>query len=152
MTRTEGAFLILRMCGAAVAIAIAATTVYAQSAAIGQRQQSMKAIAGAAKEPGAILKGQAPFDLGQVQSSLKIYQQEGEKLKTLWPDDSKAGDHASMPEIWEKKAHFLGLLDKFVADSKAAETAITDEATLKAEWPKVMRSCGGCHREFRKPS
>lgn len=140
------------MCGAAVAIAIAATTVYAQSAAIGQRQQSMKAIAGAAKEPGAILKGQAPFDLSKVQASLKIYQQEGEKLKTLWPDDSKAGDHASMPAIWEKKEQFLGLLDKLVADAKAAEAAITDEATLKAEWPKVMRNCGGCHKDFRKPS
>ena len=32
----------------------------------------------------------------------------------------------------------------------AAEAAIKDEATFKAEWGKVMGNCGACHKEYRK--
>ena len=37
------------------------------------------------------------------------------------------------------------------ADAKAAHGAIKDEASFKAEWPKVVANCGGCHKEYRKP-
>jgi cytochrome c556 len=133
------------------AVLIGATTVYAQSAAISARQESMKAIAGAAKEPGAVMKGEAKFDLAKVHSSLAVYQEQAEKLKNLWPDDSKSGDTAALPAVWEKKSDFITLFDKLAANAKAAAANIKDEASFKAEWPKVMSSCGGCHKEYRKP-
>lgn len=133
------------------AVLIGATTVYAQSAAISSRQEAMKAIAGAAKEPGAVMKGEAKFDLAKVHSSLAVYQEQAARLKNLWPDDSKSGDTAALPAVWEKKSEFIALFDKLAANAKAASANIKDEASFKAEWPKVMSSCGGCHREYRKP-
>lgn len=133
------------------AVLISATTVYAQSAAVSARQEAMKAIAGAAKEPGAVMKGEAKFDLAKVHSSLAVYQEQAVKLKNLWPDDSKSGDTAALPAVWEKKSEFIALFDKLAANAKAAAANIKDEASFKAEWPKVMSSCGGCHKEYRKP-
>lgn len=132
-------------------VAVGATAVHAQSA-ISQRQEAMKAIAGASKLPGAVLKGQAEFDLTKIHGSLAIYQAEAAKLKELWPEDSKSGaDTAALPAIWERRNDFIALFDKLAADAKIATEKIKDEATFKAEFPKVMSNCGGCHKQYRKP-
>lgn len=142
----------IRAMSAAIIFAAGATIAYAQSGVVDQRQNAMKAIAKAAGTPGAMLKGQAPFDLAKVQETLNVFKAQGVKLKELWPEASKSEASASMPVVWDKHAEFLGLFDQLVAATDTASAAIKDEASLKAEWPKVMRSCGGCHREYRKPS
>lgn len=142
----------LRVVATFAAIAVGATVVYAQSAAIGQRQQIMKSIGGAMKDPGGMMKGETPFDLAKVQASLKTISEGAPKMKALFPDDSKTGgDTAALPAVWEKKADFLGRYDKMAADATAASAAIKDEASFKAEWPKIGANCGGCHKEYRKP-
>jgi cytochrome c556 len=142
----------IRIFSVVAVIAVGATAVFAQSAAISQRKEAMKAQAAAAKEPGAMMKGEAKFDLAKVHNSLAVYQEQAAKAKNLWPDDSKTGGETeALPVIWEKKSDFLGRFDKFAADAKAAAAAIKDEASFKAEWPKVMSNCGGCHKEYRKP-
>ena len=140
----------IRVLSIAVAIAIGATAVHAGADAVKQRQEAMKAIAGAAKEPGAVLKGESQFDLAKIHSSLATYQEQAAKLKDLWPEGSNNGDTAALPAVWEKKSEFLALFDKMVADAKAAAANIKDEASFKAEWPKVMSNCGACHKEYRK--
>lgn len=144
----------MRIFSLAAAVAVGATivtAVNAQTDVIGQRQQAMKAIAGAAKEPGAVLKGQAKFDLNKVHQSLAVYQEQAEKLRGLWPEGSNNGDTAALPIVWEKHDEFLAKFDKLAADAKAAASSIKDEASFKAEWPKVMSNCGGCHKQYRKP-
>jgi len=142
----------LRVVAAVAALAIGATVVLAQNAAvIDQRKQAMKAFGGAAKEPGAMNKGDAPFDLPKVQASLKSIEETATKAKGLFPDDSKIGETDTLPAAFEKKADLLARFDKIGADAKAAAGAIKDEATFKAEWPKVVTNCGGCHKEYRKP-
>jgi len=141
----------LRYLAIAAALAIGATTVYAQNAdVIDQRQKSMKALGGAAKGPGGMMKGATPFDLAVVKTSLMTFQEQAAKSKDLYPDDSKSGDTKALPIVWEKKDDFLGKFDGLVAAAKAAETSITDEASFKAEWGKVMASCGGCHKVYRE--
>jgi len=132
----------LRTVAILAAIAVSATAVYAQSAAIGQRKEAFKAMAGAAKAPGAMIKGEAPFALPAVQTA----------LKALFPDDSKTGDTNVLPVAFEKRADLTARFDKLAADAKAAEGAIKDEASFKTEWPKVVSNCGGCHKEYRKPN
>jgi len=141
----------MRAFSVAIMMAAIATVAYAKSAAIEQRQDAMDAIADASKVPGGMLKGEVPFDLAKVQASLTTYQKQLAKMKDLWPDDSKVGDTRALPAVWEKRAEFLGLVDKFLDDSKAASAAIKDEASLKSEWPKLMLNCVGCHREYRRP-
>jgi cytochrome c556 len=142
----------LRVVAAMAALAIGATVVLAQNAAvIEQRKQAMKAFGGAAKGPGAMNKGDAPFELPKVQASLKTIQETAVKAKDLFPDDSKIGETDALPAAFEKKADLLARLDSLAAAAKSAEGAIKDEATFKAEWPKVVSQCGGCHKEYRKP-
>lgn len=143
----------LRIASALAVIAVGATAVYAQNLdIIKTRKESMKAVGGAAKEPGAMMKGEAKFELAKVQAALKVYQAESAKQKDMYPDNSKTGgDTTALPAIWDKKADFNGRFDKLVADAKAAEGTIKDEASFKTEWPKVMSNCGGCHKEYRVP-
>ena len=134
-------------------LAVTATIVLAQGAvspAIKERQQLMKGQGAAFKEPTAMFKGEAPFDLAKVQASLTSLQQSAAKGPSLFPDDSKiGGDTAALPEIWEKKADFIAIFAKLGADAAAAAANIKDEPTFKAEWPKVVSNCGNCHKTYR---
>jgi cytochrome c556 len=142
----------LRIVAAVSALAIGATVVLAQNAAvIEQRRAAMKAFGGAAKGPGGMVKGDAPYNGDTVKASLKTIQETAAKAKGLFPDDSKEGETDALPAAFEKKADLFARLDKIAADAKAAEGTIKDEATFKAEWPKVVSNCGGCHKEYRKP-
>jgi cytochrome c556 len=117
---------------------------------IKERQDLMKANAEATKAPTAMLKGEAPFDLVKVKASLKTFQENSIKLKTLWPEDSKAGgDTRALPAVWTSMTDYLAWFDGFAKDAKAAEAAITDEASFKKEWKNVADYCGGCHKDFR---
>ena len=137
---------------AAAVFAIGTTAALSQSATIGQRKEIMKGVGAAAKDTGAMMRGEAPFDLAKVQAALKTYIDAAKKVPDLFPDDSKTGgDTTVLPAIWEKKAEFNAIFTKFAADSVAAQGAIKDDASFKAEWPKVMSNCGTCHKGFRVP-
>jgi cytochrome c556 len=141
-----------RVMAVVAALAVGATAVWAQNAAgIAARKDAMKAFGGAAKGPGGMAKGDAPFELPKVQASLKTIQETAVKAKGLFGDDTKTGETDALPAAFEKKADLMARFDKLGADAKAAEGAIKDEASFKAEWPKVVSNCGGCHKEYRKP-
>jgi cytochrome c556 len=142
----------LRVVAVVAALAVGATAVWAQNAAgIAARKEAMKGLGGANKGPGAMSKGDAPFELPKVQASLKTFEETAVKAKGLFGDDTKTGETDALPAAFEKKADLFARFDKLAADSKAAAGAIKDEATFKAEWPKVLSNCGGCHKEYRKP-
>lgn len=71
-------------------------------------------------------------------------------MPTLFPADSKTGGETkALPSIWENKAKFDGIFAKLDTDLAAAITAVKDEASFKAEAPKVLGNCGACHNDFR---
>jgi cytochrome c556 len=125
----------------------------AQNAAvIKERKEAFKAMGDAAKPTGAMLKGEADFDLAAIKNAIKVYQEKAAILPKLFPDDSKEGEKTeALPVIWENKADFEGRFAKLAEMAKAAETSITDADTFAEEWPKVMGNCGGCHKKYRKP-
>ena len=139
----------LRVAATIAALGIGVTVVYAQNLdAIKNRRDVMKAIANAGITNFKMMKGEAPFDLAKVQAGLKIYQDEAVKLKGLFPDDSKTGgDTDASPKIWQQRTEFNAAIDTFINGAKVAAGAIRDEATFKAEYPKVVMSCGGCHKD-----
>lgn len=138
----------LRVVAAVAALAIGATAVYAQNLdVIKQRREAMRTIAGASGPNFKIMKGEAPFNLAAVQAGLETMHVQATKLKGLFPDDSKMGGSTdASPTIWEKRAEFNAVVDKWVADIKAAAAAIKDEASFKTDYPKVSDGCGGCHK------
>jgi cytochrome c556 len=138
----------LRVLAAVAALATGATVVLAQNAdIIKQRREAMRAIAKAGSPPFKMFKGELAFDLAPVQAGLKTYQEQGAKLKGLFPEDSQKGETDAAPKIWQKKGEFEAAIDTFINTAKTAESAIKDEATFKAEYQKVVQSCGGCHKE-----
>jgi cytochrome c556 len=141
----------LRIVAGLVLLALGAGVVEAQNTAvIKQRQDLMKANAEALKAPAAMLKGDAPFDLAKVQASLKALQEQSAKVKPLWTEDTKTGgDTRALPAVWKDLKGYLGRFDTMATSAKAAAAAIKDEASFKTAFPKVLGSCGGCHKEYR---
>ena len=122
----------------------------AQSDAIAARQAILGSFGKAVKEPGAMLRHEAAFDLAIVQASLKTIAEGAPKLKSLFPDDSKSGAYTeALPVIWDKKDDFLKVVDQLANSAKAARAAIKDEATFRSEWGKVSSNCRACHKVYR---
>ncbi len=134
---------------AGLAIALGATAVLAQDV-IAQRRDIMKGVGAATRDPGAMLKGEQPFDLAKVQASLATYQDAAKKMPGLYPAGSQTGgDTSAAPKIWEDPAGFKAAFDKFAADAAAAAAAIKDDASFKANFPNVLKNCGSCHESYR---
>ena len=136
---------------AAFATALAATAVVAQTDVVKQRETLMKEFGNVTKPVGGMLRGSVPFDLAAVKAALDTYAKNAKVLPSLFPAGSGEGTDA-LPSVWERKAEFDGLFAKLASDATAANGAITDEASFKANFPGVIRTCGTCHDSFRKKS
>ena len=142
--------LIVRTLVVSAAAAIALSGAYAQSAAIAKRKDILKGFGDATKPVAAMLKGEAAYDGAAVQKALAAYAAGSKQLKDLFPADSKTGgDTAALPKIWDEKAKFDAIFDKLAADATAAAGAIKDEASLKANFGKVLGNCKACHDDYR---
>src|SRR4051812_8057622 len=97
----------LRPVLAALALAAVTTLAVAQEDVITQRQAIYKSFGRVSRDPGLMLKGDAPFDLAKVKTALETFADGSSKLPNLFPEDSKTGhDTAALPSIWEDKAKF----------------------------------------------
>jgi cytochrome c556 len=142
--------MMIRTVFAAAVFAFGVTAVAAQSDPIAARKALMKTNGDQAKIVGAMLKGDAPFDLTKAKAALASFEEAGEKAPALFPDNSKTGgDTAALPKIWEDKADFDARLAKIAADAKAAQGTVTDLDSFKAAWPAIGKQCGGCHELYR---
>ena len=117
--------------------------------AIEARQTILKGMGDEARPLAAMLKGEAAFDLARVAAALKVHAEGAEALKALYPDNSRTGKTEASPRIWVEKERFLGLYTQLATDAKAAAAAITDEASFKAQFPKVLSDCKACHDDYR---
>lgn len=117
--------------------------------AIEARQTILKGIGDDTRPVVAMLKGEAPFDLAKVKTALKTQAEGADKLPGFFPDNSRTGRTEASPRIWAEKERFFGLYAKLAADARAAETSITDAASLKAVFPGLLADCKACHDDFR---
>jgi cytochrome c556 len=132
-------------------LALGVTAAIAQSNVVEQRQALMKEMGAQTRPIGAMMRGQEPFDLAKVQAGLKVFAENPKKFVTLFPESSKNAEKTeALPTIWENKAKFEATGNKLSQDAQTAMTTIKDEASFKAEMPKVLQNCGACHNEFRK--
>jgi len=133
-------------------IAFSAVAAGAQNVnVIEQRQNLMKQNSQVTKGPAGMLREQGSFNLQQVQAALKTLSENAKKIPALFPADSKTGgDTKALPAIWENKAGFDEIAVKMDTQAQAALASITDEASFKAQFPKVLENCGTCHKTFRK--
>ena len=140
----------IRMSMIAAAFIVGISVAGAQSTdMITARKDVLKGFGAAAREPGQMLRGEAPFDLAKAQNLMRVLSAGSKTLPNMFPDNSKEGDTKALPAVWEKKAEFNAIFAKLGADADAALTAIKDEASFKTELPKVLGNCGTCHNTYR---
>ncbi len=141
-----------RILSALIALSFVGTgAAFAQSDAIAQRKQSMKDVGAATRDPGQMLQGRQPFDLAKVKASLQVYVDSAQKMPGLYPPGTEqGGDTSASAKVWQSKADFDARFAQWGSASRAALTAITDEASFKAEFPKIMQACGACHEVYRE--
>jgi cytochrome c556 len=100
-----------------------------------------------------MVKGEQPFDAGNVLDALKQLEANAEKFDTekLFPVGSEqGGDTTAAPKVWEDKAGFNAAEDKFLTDVKAAVAAPpVDAAALKAQVGTLGSDCSSCHQTYR---
>lgn len=145
----------IRYLSLAALLAVGATIGYAQgaggAAAIDARKAAMKAVGGANKGLTDMAKGDVAFDAAKAAAGFKTIEENLVKSKPLYGDDSKTGDTAALPAVWEKKADFQAKFDKAIADAKTAGSASATEAAFKDQHKAMVSNCGGCHKDYRQP-
>jgi cytochrome c556 len=134
-----------------VAVAAFGAGALAQGDAITQRKDAMKAVGGATGGIGRMLRGEEAFDLAKAHAALNLYSRTAKAAPAMFPAGSGAGDTRALPAVFSEMDKFKGLFDNWDKLSTAALTSIKDEASFKAEMPKVLAACGACHTPYRKP-
>ena len=137
----------------AVAIAAAAfgaTATIAQQDPIAARRAIMKDNGAQAKIGAEMVKGERPFDLAAAKKVFATYEDAAGKMPNLYPANSKTGgETTAAPKIWDDMAGFKAAFAKFGTEAKAAQAAVKDLDSFKAQFGTVMKNCGGCHETYR---
>ena len=135
---------------AVAVVALGVTAVVAQSDPLAARKALMKENGNQSRIAREMIEGKQPFDLAKAKAVLTTFAAVHDKGKNLWPDNSKSGDTASLPAIWENKADFEAKLAKLSADAKAKDAGVKDLDSFKAAMADIGKDCGGCHNTYRK--
>ena len=136
------------------ALLLSVGAVVAQQDVANQTQTTMKATGRAMGAVlGPMVKGEKPYDQAAVDTALTQLADTAKKLPTMFPESIKGlkveGDYSSSPKIWEDKAGFDAAIATFAKAVTDAKASVKDLDTLKAAFPGIGKSCGGCHETFR---
>lgn len=141
--------MICKKAFAITALAMLTATAAVAQDVIAQRKALMRAQGAATAPIGRMMSGAEPFDAAKVQAALDAYLATTKSFGALFPAGSEQGQTRALPAIFQERDKFNAAVAKFETDSTAAKASIKDEASLKAEMPKVLANCGTCHTAFR---
>jgi cytochrome c556 len=142
--------MITRIVLAAAIAAIGVTTVVAQSDPLTQRKAIMKGVGEQSRVARDMIDGKVPFNADAAKKVFATFEDASAKMPALFPDNSKTGDTAALPAIWENKSDFTAKFAKLGTDAKAAAAQVKDLDSFKAAMGEVGKNCGGCHQTYRK--
>src|SRR5262249_15228625 len=94
----------IRFALAAAVLAFGTTALLAQNDPIAARKALMKTNGIQERIVIDMAQAKRPFDLEEAKKALATFAEAGEKAPALFPDESKDGDTAALPAVWEKKA------------------------------------------------
>ena len=147
----EGDHPMIRTVLAVAALGLGLVSVAVAQDPIAARKALMKTNGQQGALGAKMVRGEEPFDLAKAKAIFASYEDAAAKMPALFPDNSKTGgETAALPAVWEKMDDFKAKLAKFGADAKAAGEKVTNVDTFKANYPEVMKNCGGCHDTYRK--
>ena len=139
------------LAAAALAVAAASSTVWAQSDPIAARMALMKGNNDNFRTISQMLKGQQPYDAGKVEAAFAQWAKTARELPGLFPPNAKTGEKTrAAPAIWDHKQDFdakAAAFAKAVADNR--DKAKTSLDGLKAAAKPVGDACDNCHKDYR---
>ena len=137
---------------AVVALGLSSSAMADAKAAIEAREACMKANGGMMKVMVPIIKGQKAYDKAAIDAAIANAQKACGGWADWWGEDTKPGGAVkteAKAEIWSDPAGFEAAGKAYVT-AEAAVLASTDEASFKAAFPALGKSCQGCHEKFRQ--
>jgi cytochrome c556 len=138
-----------------VVLGLGASAAYAVTAeeAIKARQECMKASGKAMGVMVPMIKGEAPYDNAAIQTVLAANEAACAGWANWWGEDTKPGGAVetwARDAVWTDKAGFEAAGMAYGAAFGAVK-ASADEASFKAAFPGLGKSCQDCHETFRRP-
>lgn len=112
------------------------------------RADTMKALGGAAKSTGAMLKGEAPFDLAKAQAAGQIVADKAALIPGLFPEGTNAGKSEALPIIWTDWAGFTAAAN-LLGERASVLASAENQKAAGAAFGGMIKACGGCHKTYR---
>ena len=115
------------------------------------RQNVMKSTGGHMGAIVDILKNRLPL-ADHIVDHARSIQQNSKMTLAMFPKGSGLGDTKAKPVIWENWSKFESAVKAFVLESaKLAKVAESGDMEALAKQVRATgKTCGGCHRNFRK--
>jgi cytochrome c556 len=132
-----------------LAVVIGMTAAFAQTDPIAERKALMKSNGAATRTGTQMSRGEIPFDLAKAKEVFANYEVVGKRFYTLFPENTKSGDTAASPKIWEDMAGFRAASEKLATDAQKASASVKDLDTFKAAFGEATKNCGACHQTYR---
>ncbi len=149
MTTIRSKFLFT---GLAAVLLSASLPVLANEAYVGYRQKIMAAVGGHAGAIGAIVKSKLP-EQDAIAALAEAVAKTADTVPAAFSHALHEGATDAKPEIWDNMDDFLTLNDAMRKASLALADAARkgDPAVVKKAMRDFSKSCGACHRSYRKP-
>lgn len=134
------------------ALLFTSSMVLANDAYILYRQQVMSAVGGHAGAIGSIVKSRLP-ELDAIVTHAEAIATTADTVPNAFEKQLHEGATDSKPEIWTNMEDFLSLNEEMRKASVALAQAAKggDGAVIKKAMREFSKSCGACHRAYRKP-
>jgi cytochrome c556 len=115
------------------------------------RVNLMKAQTGHLRAIASVVKGEVSYG-AHVKAHADAIKALSEMAGEVFPKGSGVGESRAKPEIWQDWDKFLAVYGTYKAEAaKLAEVAGSgDLAAIGAQLGNLGKSCGGCHKPFRK--
>ncbi len=129
-----------------------ASAAMAASNPIEARQACMKANVKMMKVMVPVMKGKAAYDKAAIDAAIAHAEEACAGWADWWGEDTKPGgavETEALETVWTDKAGFEAAGAAYVK-GMAGVKASTDEASFKAAFPDLGKSCQSCHEKFRK--
>ena len=135
----------------AVSIALPGGAADEPASVTAYRINLMKAQIGHLQAIAAVVKGEVSYG-AHVKAHADAIKAISEMVGEAFPEGSMGGESRAKPEIWQNWDKFLGGYGNYKAEAaKLAEVAGSgDLKAIGAQLGNLGKSCGGCHKPYRK--
>ena len=141
-----------RLAAGVLSLGLSSAAMADAKASIEAREACMKANGAMMKVMVPVIKGQTAYDKAANDAAIAAAEAACAGWANWWGEDTKPGGALKTEaklEIWTDPKGFEAAGGAYMAALSAVK-ASADEASFKAAFPALGKSCQGCHEKFRQ--